>query len=153
MTDLRVLFTMPNADPGSAEIGRAIRSFAAGRPGQRAFFASLGRVRYLSAMKYCRLVAGNSSSGIIEAPSFGKPVVDIGGRQKGRVAALSVLHCRAERAAIVGALKKALTPGFSRAAAKAKNPYGDGNAASRICAVLRGRVSAAPAAAKKFYDL
>lgn len=153
MKDLRVIFTMPNADPGSQAVLKMIKAFVRRHPDRCALFASLGRLRYLSAMKYAGITAGNSSSGIMEAPSFGKPVVDIGGRQKGRVAARSVIHCRAERAAIVKALKLAFTPAFRRLAAAAPNPYGDGKAAARICAILRRSVTDAPAAAKKFYDL
>jgi UDP-N-acetylglucosamine 2-epimerase len=77
-------------------------------------------------------VAGNSSSGLYEAPSFGIPTVNIGERQTGRLKAASVIDCRADRASILDALKAAL----SRGRKPAINPYGDGRAAERIVGAL-----------------
>ena len=92
----------------------------------------------------CDAVVGNSSSGIIEVPSFGKPTVNIGDRQKGRVRAASVIDCRPEASSIRDAIRKALSPRFQRACRKVKNPYGKGGAAraalGRIRKVLRGPI-------------
>jgi len=136
LPELRVLVTMPNADAGNQAIAERLVEWTSANAGRAKAFASLGRVRYLSAMAASDVVVGNSSSGIIEAPSFGRPTVDIGDRQAGRARAASVIHAEPERAAIVSAIREALSPeGRERAASRA-NPYGDGRAAERIAEVL-----------------
>ena len=136
---LRVLITMPNADAGNQAIAERLTGWADTNATRAKVFASLGRVRYLSAMAACDLVVGNSSSGIIEAPSFGKPAVDIGDRQSGRIRAASVIHAEPERAIITSAIERALSAGSrERAVQQPVNPYGDGAAAERIVSVLAG---------------
>ena len=93
---------------------------------------------------------GNSSSGIIEAPAFGVPTVNIGARQLGRLAAESVLHCAPNEAAIQEAINIALTPAFRAAARNVRNPYGQGNAAARIVEVIEHHSSPF---IKHFHDL
>lgn len=134
---LKLLFTQPNVDEGGWKLTRRIREFVEARPGRSILVPSLGRVRYISALKIVDAVVGNSSSGIIEAPSAGIPTVNIGDRQQGRIRAGSVLDCPPDRQAIAGALGRAFDPGFRAAAARVKNPYGDGHAAQRIHEVLR----------------
>jgi UDP-N-acetylglucosamine 2-epimerase (non-hydrolysing)/GDP/UDP-N,N'-diacetylbacillosamine 2-epimerase (hydrolysing) len=95
------------------------------------------------------VVAGNSSSGLYEAPSFGIPTVDIGDRQRGRIAASSVLHCEPERSAIANSLKAAL--GVGRQAVV--NPYGDGEASRRIVRILRGLPPTEVLLRKPFFSL
>ena len=124
--------TRPNADPGGGVIEAHLDRWAAGRPDVH-MFASLGQLRYLSLMARVDAVVGNSSSGLYEAPSFGVPTVDIGDRQKGRLAAASVIRCRAEAAAIEDAILRA----FSMDCAGVRNPYGDGDSARRIVEILR----------------
>jgi UDP-N-acetylglucosamine 2-epimerase len=82
-------------------------------------------------------MVGNSSSGLIEAPSFALPVVNVGDRQRGRLGAANVLDAGHDREAIAGAIRRALDPGFRRGLAGLVNPYGDGHAAPRIARVLR----------------
>ena len=124
----------PNADTGGGAIAARLDAWAAQRPGRVRVFASLGQLRYLSLMAQVDAVVGNSSSGLYEAPSFGVPTVDIGERQRGRLAAASVLHCEATADAISAALARALATGRRR---DIVNPYGDGDSARRIVDVLR----------------
>jgi UDP-hydrolysing UDP-N-acetyl-D-glucosamine 2-epimerase len=133
---LRVALTRPNADAGNSIILERLESWAAGAKGRARSFVSLGRVRYLSAVAAADVVVGNSSSGIIEAPSLGTPSVDVGDRQAGRARAATVLHAKPERDAIGAAIQRALAPEMQRQAALRVNPYGDGHAAERITDVL-----------------
>lgn len=110
--DHKFIFTGSNADAGGQKINRMLNEFKEGHPGQCIVEASLGFLRYLSAMKLCDAVVGNSSSGILEAPVFRKPTVNIGDRQKGRACTESVIHCDPEKDSIIDALKKAVTAGF-----------------------------------------
>lgn len=133
---LRALITMPNADAGNQAMAERLASWAEANSPRAMVLASLGRTRYLSAMAACDVVVGNSSSGIIEAPSFGKPTVDIGDRQAGRARAASVIHSEPERATIASAIEQALSAESQDVAAARVNPYGDGHAAERIVDVL-----------------
>jgi len=145
--DAGILFTKGNIDPGAMAIGEAIDAFVASHPNAKAY-VSLGHERYLSATANVDAVVGNSSSGVYEVPSFKKPTVDIGDRQKGRLRASSVIHVPVERKAIADAIRKALTLDCSEAV----NPYGDGHAAERIHRVLR-ETPAAGLLEKRFVDL
>ena len=89
------MITYPNADHGGRRIIEMIDEFAASQPLRVHAIVSLGQIRYLSVMKFAAAVIGNSSSGLIEAPSFGIPTINIGDRQAGRTCASSVLHCKA----------------------------------------------------------
>ena len=150
---LTVVFTLPNADPGNIAIRDLIVAWTAERPEKAVAFASLGHVRYLSAVKAAGLVIGNSSSGIIEAPALGIPTVNIGMRQEGRVRAGSVIDCAPHEDDIVSAIQRALDPSFRAAAASQPNPYGDGHAAERIHTLLK-TADLSPASLRKgFYDL
>jgi UDP-N-acetylglucosamine 2-epimerase len=98
-------------------------------------------------------MVGNSSSGIIEAPSFGLPVVNIGNRQRGRLRATNVIDCEAESGAIVVAIKRALSSDFRAGLKGLVNPYGDGRAAERVVRLLREVPLDANLVEKRFYDL
>jgi UDP-N-acetylglucosamine 2-epimerase (non-hydrolysing)/GDP/UDP-N,N'-diacetylbacillosamine 2-epimerase (hydrolysing) len=126
-------FTRPNADTGGRALSAALDAWAAPRVGQVHVHASLGQLRYLSLMAQVDAVVGNSSSGLYEAPSFRIPTVNIGDRQRGRLAPPSVVHCASERDAISAALTHALAMDCSAVV----NPFGDGHAATRIVAALR----------------
>lgn len=91
--DYHIIFTYSNSDTNSRIIIKRIQEYVDQNPGRCMFIPSLGQRRYFSALKYVKAVLGNSSSGIIEVPSFGIPTLDIGDRQKGRIAADSVIHC------------------------------------------------------------
>jgi len=109
---IKVIFTMPNADTGNSDIKRLIKAYVRKKPDRAVNFVSLGRLKYLSVMQYVNAVVGNSSSGIIEAPFFGIPTVNIGDRQKGRVAARSIIHCLPSAHSIRRAINVALSKKF-----------------------------------------
>lgn len=121
--DKKILFTYPNNDADGRAIIDRIDRYAAANPHRVRVVPSLGRVRYLSALQFVAAVVGNSSSGIVEVPSMKIPTVDIGIRQRGRIAATSVIHCGTSADEIREAIRFALShEGVSRAAA-ARNPY------------------------------
>ena len=121
--DLRVVFTMPNSDTGGEIIAEKIQDFVKKAPDKYCVYKSLGVKRYLSVMKYSRAVIGNSSSGIAETPSFHKPTLNIGDRQKGRVAADSIYNCNTDKLSIKEGLEKVLSDEFAGLAKIVENPY------------------------------
>lgn len=152
--DMPMVITKANADPGGRIINSRLQVFEAQHPGRVKLVASLGQVRYLAAMKHAGLVIGNSSSGLIEAPAVDVPTINIGTRQDGRLKAASVIDVPEETAAIVGAMKTALTPDFRRLISAEMPPYGrPGNATAAIVKVLEASDFAALAARKPFHDL
>jgi UDP-N-acetylglucosamine 2-epimerase (non-hydrolysing)/GDP/UDP-N,N'-diacetylbacillosamine 2-epimerase (hydrolysing) len=134
--DLRVVFTMPNSDTGSDSLRIAIERFVTTHSDRSVSFKSLGIRRYLSLMKYAAAVVGNSSSGILEAPSLGVPTLDIGSRQKGRISADSVLHCEVSYDAINSGLKTVLSTSFRDKARHVVNPYEKEGTMERIFEII-----------------
>ncbi|MDF3917324.1 UDP-N-acetylglucosamine 2-epimerase [Salinicola salarius] len=134
--DYKIILTYPNADNGGRAILPLLEGYAARQPGRVLAIPSLGFKRYLSAVAEAAAVIGNSSSGLIEVPSFGVPTVNIGQRQGGRLAADSVLHCVPQADAINASLRQALSPTFRTGCNHTRNPYGQGNAAQQIVAAL-----------------
>mgnify|MGYP004466011095 FL=1 len=115
---------------------------------------SLGMLRYLSAMKYAKLVIGNSSSGIVEAPAIGTPTVNIGDRQKGRMMADSVICCEPVFEKIVSAINKGLSKEMQDVAKHIKSPFGDGTTSSKILNVIINYLQKDNVSSKKkFYDI
>ena len=100
-------------------------------------------------MQYAALVAGNSSSGVVETPTFKVPTVNIGKRQAGRTICANVLCCPADEPAIEAALRRALSPEFAPVAASAVSPYDGGDTSAKICTVLARYDFTRP---KIFYD-
>ena len=143
------LMTGSNADAGGQVCSDTLRAFAAAHPDRAGFVQNLGLQRYLSAMQYASLVAGNSSSGVVETPTFQVPTVNIGKRQAGRLVCANVLGCAPDADAIAETMRKALSPEFAAIAATAKSPYNGGDTSAKICAVLRSFDFSAP---KSFYD-
>lgn len=140
--------TRPNADPGHRAIEETLDAWARDRPDVRVF-ASLGQLRYLSLMAQVDAVVGNSSSGLYEAPSLGAPTVDIGDRQKGRLAAASVIRCAGQ----TGAIRDAVEAAFALDCTDVVNPYGDGFSAGRIVEVLRQSPPRETLLAKTFHEV
>lgn len=134
--ELRVIFTMPNSDTGGQVIAEAIENYAAQHVDRVRAYKSLGMRRYLSVMKYCAAVVGNSSSGILETPSFHIPTLNIGSRQDGRLAAKSVYNCGTSKDAISAGLTHILSQEFRAQAAKAANPYEKEGTAQAIFDVI-----------------
>lgn len=150
---VKYLFTKANADAGGRAINQALQAYADTHP-DFMLVDSLGARRYLSALKHASFVIGNSSSGLIEAPSFGVPTVNIGDRQKGRVAGRSVIPCSPDRAGIAAAIQKALDEGFRKQARGSANPYGDGGTSGRVLAIIRRfLLDGGIDIKKKFYDI
>ena len=134
--DLRVIFTMPNSDTGSQFIVDAVNGFVERNPYRAKAFKSLGVVRYLSVMKQVAAVVGNSSSGIVEVPSFGIPTLNIGDRQKGRIQAESTYNCMPDKESVLNGLDKVLSKEFRELASKVHNPYEKANTAEEIFKVI-----------------
>ncbi len=130
--DVGILFTAPNADPAGMRLAALIEAFVRGHD-NAALYASLGRRRYLDVLRQMDAVLGNSSSGLLEAPSLKVPTVNIGTRQKGRPTAASVLTVPAEQAAIADAIRRA----FALDCSGVENPYGQGGASVRIRDILK----------------
>jgi len=146
--DIGIIFTKPNADTDGRAIAKLMDDYVATHPNARAY-TSLGQLRYLSLMAVVDAVVGNSSSGLYEAPSFGKPTVNIGDRQKGRLRASSVIDCVASAESIRTAIVRALATDC----AGAMNPYGDGNSSVRIKDCLKQIVDPRTLLKKHFFDL
>lgn len=151
---IRMIFTKANADTNGRIVNELIDKYAAQNSERACAFVSLGQKRYLSALKYCRIVIGNSSSGIIEAPSFGKPIINIGDRQKGRICADSVINCGYTQQEIQQAMETALTKEFENKARNCRNPYEKENTAANIISVIKDYLLNDKIKLKKgFYDI
>ena len=135
LPDYKVIFTLPNSDTDGRIIIRLINEYVAKHPGRAVAYPSLGLRRYLSALKYVKAAVGNSSSGIIEVPSFGIPTLNIGDRQRGRLAAESVVDCGTGKEEILSGLHKILSSDFSTE--NVRNPYEGKNTTADILHVLK----------------
>ena len=135
--DYRVVFTLPNSDTDGRIIIKLIHDYVAEHPKRSIAFTSLGMKRYLSALRYVTAVVGNSSSGIIEVPSFGIPTLNIGDRQKGRIAADSILHCSTTEQAITEGLRQILSPSFIERVKHITNPYEKEGTTNAILQIIK----------------
>ena len=150
--ELKVVITGVNADPGHDAIAHRMAAYAAAHSKRVRLVESLGQRRYLGALRLCLAVVGNSSSGIIEAPSMRVPTINIGDRQKGRVRAASCIDCGENRQSIRAGLDKALSPEFRASLAAMRSPYGAGGAGKKICEVLKS-ISIEGILKKSFFDI
>jgi len=150
---LNYIFTKANADAYGRAINKKIDAYCEEKENAIAF-TSMGVLRYLSAMKYCEMVIGNSSSGIMETPSFKKPTINIGDRQKGRICAKSVISCEPEKHVIINSIDKARSQQFLQEIANQISPYGDGKTSEKIVAVIKDFLDNDKINLKKsFYDV
>ena len=150
--DMQFIFTKANADTNGRIINKILEDYC--EKHERFYlFSSLGMLRYLSAIKHAKFVIGNSSSGLIEAPSYKIPTINIGDRQKGRLMASSVICCEPTQTDIEKAVEKALSPEFRKIAAKTLNPYGDGKTSMKIVKIIKKIFSKPVDLKKKFYDI
>lgn len=133
---LQIVFTYPNADAGSRTIIAKIQHFIEEYPNAK-LFINLGQRAYLSLLKYVSAMVGNSSSGLLEAPSFSLPVVNVGSRESGRIRARNVIDVGYSREDILNGILKALDVQFRETLKDLENPYGDGDSSSRIVRVLK----------------
>ena len=152
-SDIIFICTKANADVEGRIINNCIQKYSEQYSNIK-LYDSLGVRKYLSALKYSKFVIGNSSSGIIEAPSFKIPTINIGDRQKGRIQAKSVINCAPEKGQIKSAINKALNHEYRNKIFNVKNPYGDGNTSQKIVDIttdylLNNKLKLQ----KKFYDI
>jgi GDP/UDP-N,N'-diacetylbacillosamine 2-epimerase (hydrolysing) len=145
-----VVVTLPGDDLGNVETRRVLLAYADRRANVHPF-AALGQLRYLSLLLHADAVLGNSSSGLIEAPSFRLPVVNVGNRQTGRLRTPNVIDSTGEAGAVADALTRALDPAFRASLADMRNPYGEGEVSARIVEVLAG--STQGLRQKRFFDV
>ena len=150
LSDTKLIFTMPNADPESREVARLIDEYVSKRSNAKSYI-TLGQVRYLSCMNQVDGVVGNSSSGLLEAPSFKKGTINSGDRQRGRIRASSVIDCEPNRRSIYSAIERLYSNDFQSELVKVKSPYGEGGATQLIVGVLE-RVNLDGILKKQFYD-
>jgi len=151
LTDTRLLFTLPNADTGGRELIKMVEQFVVQHANARAW-PSLGQLRYLSCVAQVDGVIGNSSSGLLEVPSFRKGTINIGERQRGRLQAASIINCEPTHRSISAAIEKLYSEEFQANLKQVSNPYGDGGASEKVVkaiksCVLEGLVK------KVFHDL
>lgn len=156
-SEYQYLITKSNADAGGRVINARLERYAQEHNKNTLLLDSLGMIRYLSAMKFCAMVIGNSSSGILEAPAMGVPTVNIGDRQRGRMQTASIINCAPVCGEILEAMHRAETKEFREAMEGQILPYGDGKTSERIVDQVKkflldensGRIDLK----KKFYDI
>jgi len=148
------IITLPNADTGSRIIMEMIENFVRENPEKAKSFASLGQPRYLSLLKQAVVMVGNSSSGIIESPSFGLPVVNIGSRQHGRIRAENVIDVpECSRKPVADAIKRVIYKEFKNMLKGMRNPYGDGPVSEQILDKLKTLPAGKYFVRKRFFEV
>lgn len=152
MDEYKIIFTMPNSDTDGRIIMQLINQFVSQSNGCASVYTSLGRVRYFSALKYVDAVIGNSSSGIIEVPSFGIPTLNIGDRQKGRISASSVFNCNTSIEDIKKGMAAILSPGMKTITSSKENPYMKKDTSQNILNIL-SKYPLNNIIQKSFYDI
>ncbi len=151
LEDTTLIFTMPNADTDGRVLFDLIKQFV--NQNDRAYaFTSLGQLRYLSCLQFVDGVVGNSSSGLLEAPSFRVGTVNIGDRQRGRVKAASVIDCNPVKEDILTAISQLYSSEFQSLLSSVSNPYGEGGASAEIVKTLE-TISLGGLIKKRFHDL
>ena len=151
MVEGDVVITYPGADAAYETVINRLELLAASRPGTR-LVPALGEGGYGALLREADVMVGNSSSGLIEAPSFGLPVVNVGNRQEGRLRAANVIDVGPHRDEIAAGIRRALAPGFRESLRGLVNPYGDGRAAPRIAEVLASVTLDSCLIQKRFVD-
>jgi len=150
--DITYIFTAAGADAGGRAVNEILEEYEKDHDNFY-FVPSLGMRGYLSAVKEAAFVIGNSSSGIIEVPSFHVPTINIGDRQKGRVCGKSVISCIPDKREIDMAIKKALSQDFLGSIKEEKNLYGDGNTSGKIAGIIKDELNRGIDIKKSFYDI
>jgi GDP/UDP-N,N'-diacetylbacillosamine 2-epimerase (hydrolysing) len=151
LKDTNIIFTKANSDTDGRVINSMIGSYVSTHDNTIAF-TSMGQLNYLSALQFMDAVIGNSSSGLLEAPSFKIATIDIGDRQKGRIKADSTISCLPKKKDIDSALKKMYSEDFQNIVNNVKNPYGDGGASEKIASIIKS-IDLDNILKKSFYDL
>jgi GDP/UDP-N,N'-diacetylbacillosamine 2-epimerase (hydrolysing) len=151
LKDTTMIFTLPNADTGGLKVIRVIKEYVSQNENAH-FYSSLGQLLYLSTVAQVDHVIGNSSSGIMEVPTFKKGTLNIGERQTGRIQARSIVNCQPSKESILEGIRKLYSLEFQSELAHTVNPYGDGFASEKILNVLR-TLPLEGILKKAFYDL
>jgi len=151
LKDTHIIFTMPNADTDGRILFNLIEDYVEGNSRFKVY-TSLGQLKYLSCIKHVDGVVGNSSSGLIEVPSFRKGTINIGDRQRGRLKADSIIDCKPDKNSILLAVKKLYSASFQENLKSVINPYGVGGASEAIVKVIEN-ISLDNILKKKFYNL
>lgn len=151
--ECKILFTKANADTDGRIINQKIEEYVACNRDRAAAFASLGMLRYLSALRHCEMVVGNSSSGIVEAPSFHVPTVNIGDRQKGRVRGKSIIDCGFSAEEIVAAIREAQEMRKNKCLETEPNPYEGENTSVTMWNIMKKHLADGIDVKKHFYDI
>lgn len=152
-TDLNVIFIKGNSDTGGRIINKMIDEITNKYTKKYASFTSLNILQYLSLMKHCEALIGNSSSGILEAPSFRIPTINIGDRQKGRIQSKSIINSEPKSDKIYTSLKEGMSESFKNEISNMVNPYGDGNVSVKIIDKIKVFLNNDIDLKKNFYDL
>ena len=152
LKDTNFIFTKANSDTDGDVINKMIDGYVNQNSQKAVAFASLGQLRYLSAIKFVDIVLGNSSSGLTEAPSFKKATINIGDRQKGRARASSVIDVRPVKKEILAAIKKVYSKEFEQVLKDTTNPYDGGNPSKKMVKILK-EIEFDDILKKKFYDI
>lgn len=152
LENTKMIFTKANSDTDGRIINQMIDTYTAENPHKAVAFTSLGQLRYLSALQYVDAVVGNSSSGLLEAPSFKIATINIGDRQKGRLKATSVIDCTPDATSITQALYLLYSPAFQTTLTETVNLYGEESASKRIVALLKN-FPLEQILKKTFYDM
>ncbi|WP_103624156.1 UDP-N-acetylglucosamine 2-epimerase [Campylobacter concisus] len=152
LQDTNFIFTKANSDTDGDVINKMIDEYVSKNSQKAVAFASLGQLRYLSAIKFVDIVLGNSSSGLTEAPSFKKATINIGDRQKGRARASSVIDVRPVKEEILAAITKAYSKEFKQILQDTINPYDSGSPSKKILKILK-EIELDDILKKKFYDI
>lgn len=148
-----IFFTRANADNGGRAINKMLDEFVNNHSNNVKAFSSMGQLQYLSAMKSADIVIGNSSSGIIEAPSFKVPTINIGNRQKGRIQSDSVINASCTQQDINQAIKLALSKSFKEKVNSANNPYEKDNVVNNIILIIKKALKNSLSIKKQFFDI
>lgn len=151
--EMAVIFTKANADTDGRIINQMIDDFVNSNHERCVAYTSMGQLRYLSTLQFCDIVMGNSSSGIIEVPSFGIPTINIGDRQKRRVHAASVIDCGSNKEEIEAALTKAMSADFKGELRKVRNPYEGEQTSEKIVEVINKVLQQGIDMKKKFFNI
>jgi len=150
--DMKVIFTKANADPGGKEINALIDKFVFDNAEKSIVFSSMGQLNYLSTMQFVDAVVGNSSSGIVEAPSFKIGTINIGDRQEGRIKALSIIDCDPSKDSIRKGFEILYGSDFKKNLKSVVSPYGKGETAVQIKNILKN-IQIENILKKSFYNI
>lgn len=152
LEETNIIFTKANSDTDGRVINQMIDEYVSKHTHKSIGFISLGQLRYLSALQFVDAVVGNSSSGLLEAPSFNIGTINIGDRQKGRIKASSVIDCKPKKNSVLNAFEKLYLKDFQENIKNTINPYGNGCVSRKIIQNIK-KVNLEKILKKSFYDL